>query len=175
MAKAAYRSRRSSLCRNRRGLKRSNYRRRELPVARGVGSAASAVPLVSARMPDDHSRLHACLRNSCHHPHRPAGQIAARSSGNSRPARGYRATRRYLHSRRQGVLRHARRLRAVETNLRRERHAEGIPAARKRGIYKGHPPKIDRAEILRLQQVRDPARSPRSRHIARQVRKGVSE
>nr|WP_245337557.1 recombinase family protein [Shinella sp. HZN7] len=31
-----------------------------------------------------------------------------------------------------------------ETNLRRERQAEGIAAARKRGTYKGRPPKIDR-------------------------------
>jgi DNA invertase Pin-like site-specific DNA recombinase len=36
-----------------------------------------------------------------------------------------------------------------ETNLRRERQAEGIAAARARGVYKGRPPRIDRAEIAR--------------------------
>jgi len=36
-----------------------------------------------------------------------------------------------------------------ETNQRRERQAEGIAAARKRGVYRGRPPKIDRAEIMR--------------------------
>jgi len=36
-----------------------------------------------------------------------------------------------------------------ETNLRRERQAEGIAAARKRGTYKGRPPKIDQEEIAR--------------------------
>lgn len=30
-----------------------------------------------------------------------------------------------------------------ETNLRRERQAEGIAAARRRGVYRGRPPKID--------------------------------
>lgn len=43
-----------------------------------------------------------------------------------------------------------------ETNLRRERQAEGIAAARKRGIYRGRPPKIDHAEILlRLQKLNE--------------------
>ena len=36
-----------------------------------------------------------------------------------------------------------------ETNLRRERQAEGIAAARTRGVYKGRPPRIDRTEIAR--------------------------
>jgi DNA invertase Pin-like site-specific DNA recombinase len=36
-----------------------------------------------------------------------------------------------------------------ETNLRRERQAEGIAAARARGVYKGRPPRIDQAEIAR--------------------------
>ena len=36
-----------------------------------------------------------------------------------------------------------------ETNLRRERQAEGIAAARLRGVYKGRPPRIDRAEVRR--------------------------
>lgn len=34
-----------------------------------------------------------------------------------------------------------------ETNLRRERQAEGIKAAKRRGVYRGRPPKIDMAEI----------------------------
>jgi DNA invertase Pin-like site-specific DNA recombinase len=34
-----------------------------------------------------------------------------------------------------------------ETNLRRDRQAEGVAAARKRGTYKSRPPKIIRAEI----------------------------
>lgn len=36
-----------------------------------------------------------------------------------------------------------------ETNLRRERQAEGIAAAKKRGVYKGRPAKIDRSDIAR--------------------------
>ncbi|MQW42999.1 helix-turn-helix domain-containing protein [Sinorhizobium meliloti] len=57
-----------------------------------------------------------------------------------------------------------------ETNLRRERQAEGIAAARK----------IDRAEILlRLQQGQGPSKIARDLGISRgtvyQVRKGVSE
>ncbi len=67
-----------------------------------------------------------------------------------------------------------------ETNLRRERQAEGIAAARKRGIYKGRPPKINRAEILlRLQQGQGPSKIARDLGISRgtvyQVRKGVFE
>ena len=37
-----------------------------------------------------------------------------------------------------------------ETNLRHERQMEGIPAAKKRGVYKGRPRSIDAAEIRRL-------------------------
>jgi len=36
-----------------------------------------------------------------------------------------------------------------ETNLRRERQAEGIVAAKAKGIYKGRPAKIDMVEIKR--------------------------
>jgi len=38
-----------------------------------------------------------------------------------------------------------------ETNLRRERQAEGIAKAKSAGIYKGRPPSIERADIERLQ------------------------
>ncbi|GGC19106.1 integrase-like protein y4lS [Marivita lacus] len=34
-----------------------------------------------------------------------------------------------------------------ETNLRRERQAEGIKAAKRKGVYRGRPPKIDMATI----------------------------
>lgn len=34
-----------------------------------------------------------------------------------------------------------------ETNLRRERQADGIAAAKRRGVYRGRPPKIDMGEI----------------------------
>lgn len=34
-----------------------------------------------------------------------------------------------------------------ETNLRRERQAEGIKAAKRRGVYRGRPPKIDSTAI----------------------------
>ena len=37
-----------------------------------------------------------------------------------------------------------------ETNLRRERQAEGIANAKAKGVFKGRPPKIDKNEILRL-------------------------
>lgn len=64
-----------------------------------------------------------------------------------------------------------------ETNLRRERQAEGIAAARKRGTYKGRPAKIDRGEIVRrLQQGDGPTQIARDLGISRgtvyQVRKG---
>ncbi|MEO0829887.1 MAG: recombinase family protein [Pseudomonadota bacterium] len=36
-----------------------------------------------------------------------------------------------------------------ETNLRRERQAEGIAAAKTKGVYKGRPPKIDMDKIKR--------------------------
>lgn len=67
-----------------------------------------------------------------------------------------------------------------ETNLRRERQAEGIAAARKRGIYKGRPPKIDHAEILhRLKQGHGPSKIARDLSISRgtvyQARKGAPE
>src|SRR3954447_20738786 len=39
-----------------------------------------------------------------------------------------------------------------ETNLRRERQAEGIAAAKARGVYKGRKPSIDAVEIRRLRQ-----------------------
>ncbi len=67
-----------------------------------------------------------------------------------------------------------------ETNLRRERQAEGIAAARQKGIYKGRPLKINHAEILcRLQQGDGPSKIARELGISRgtvyQARRGVSE
>ena len=63
-----------------------------------------------------------------------------------------------------------------ETNLRREHQAEGIVAAKKHGIYKGRPPKIDRNEIRqRLKQEHGPTQIARDLGISRgtvyQVRK----
>jgi DNA invertase Pin-like site-specific DNA recombinase len=37
-----------------------------------------------------------------------------------------------------------------ETNLRRERQLEGIALAKRRGVYRGRKPSIDRVEIRRL-------------------------
>lgn len=55
-----------------------------------------------------------------------------------------------------------------ETNLRRERQAAGIAAAKKRGTYKGRPPKIDRAEIIRrLKQGHGPTQIARDLGISR--------
>jgi len=67
-----------------------------------------------------------------------------------------------------------------ETKLRRERQAEGIGAAKKRGVYHGRPPKIDLAEIARrLKQGHGPARIARDLGISRgavyKVRKGESQ
>lgn len=64
-----------------------------------------------------------------------------------------------------------------EINLRRERQAEGIVAAKKRGIYKGRPPKIDRDAIQqRLKQGQGPTQIARDLGVSRgtvyQVRKG---
>ena len=54
-----------------------------------------------------------------------------------------------------------------ETNLRRERQAEGITAAKQRGVYRGRPPRIDMDAVKqRLNQGRSP------KHIAREM--GIS-
>jgi DNA invertase Pin-like site-specific DNA recombinase len=54
-----------------------------------------------------------------------------------------------------------------ETNLRRERQAEGIAAAKSRGVYRGRPPQIDMTSIQAMLAV---GRSPTA--IAREM--GVS-
>lgn len=54
-----------------------------------------------------------------------------------------------------------------ETNLRRERQAEGIAAAKARGVYKGGKPRIDPDTVRRLA-----AEGVRPAHIARQL--GIS-
>jgi DNA invertase Pin-like site-specific DNA recombinase len=43
--------------------------------------------------------------------------------------------------------RYARRLRRVETNLRKERQMEGIAKAKAAGVYKGRPVSIDPAQV----------------------------
>lgn len=63
-----------------------------------------------------------------------------------------------------------------ETNLRRERQAEGIAAAKNRGTYKGRPAKIDRDTIWqRLKQGHSPTQIARDLGVSRgtvyQVRK----
>jgi DNA invertase Pin-like site-specific DNA recombinase len=54
-----------------------------------------------------------------------------------------------------------------ETNLRRERQAEGIAAAKARGVYKGSKPRIDPEAVRRLA-----ADGMRPAHIAREL--GIS-
>ena len=55
-----------------------------------------------------------------------------------------------------------------ETNLRRERQAEGIAAAKSKGVYKGRPPKIDMDEIKRrLSEGQRPADIARAMGVAR--------
>lgn len=55
-----------------------------------------------------------------------------------------------------------------ETNLRRERQAEGIANAKAKGVYKGRPPKIDMAEIKRrLSEGKRPADIARDMGVAR--------
>jgi len=55
-----------------------------------------------------------------------------------------------------------------ETNLRRERQAEGIAAAKIKGTYKGRPPKIDMEEIKRrLTDGHRPADISRDMNVAR--------
>ncbi len=55
-----------------------------------------------------------------------------------------------------------------ETNLRRERQAEGITAAKAKGVYKGRPPKIDMEEIKRrLSDGQRPADVARDMGVAR--------
>jgi len=55
-----------------------------------------------------------------------------------------------------------------ETNLRRERQAEGIAAARERGVYRGRVPKIDMAAIrARLAEGQSPTKIARELGISR--------
>ena len=55
-----------------------------------------------------------------------------------------------------------------ETNLRRERQAEGIAAAKRRGTYRGRPPKIDMDAIGdRIAEGQSPTRVAREMGIPR--------
>ena len=55
-----------------------------------------------------------------------------------------------------------------ETNLRRERQAEGIAVARRRGIYRGRPPKIDMDAIRhRIAEGQSPTRIAREMGVSR--------
>ena len=55
-----------------------------------------------------------------------------------------------------------------ETNLRRERQAEGIVAAKRRGTYRGRPPKIDMEAIRsRLSEGQSPTKIARELGISR--------
>ena len=55
-----------------------------------------------------------------------------------------------------------------ETNLRRERQAEGIKAAKARGTYRGRPPKIDMSDIqTRLKEGQSPTQIARDMGISR--------
>lgn len=55
-----------------------------------------------------------------------------------------------------------------ETSLRRERQAEGIMAAKKRGAYTGRPAKIDQSEIWsKLEQGYGPSQVARDLGISR--------
>ena len=55
-----------------------------------------------------------------------------------------------------------------ETNLRRERQAEGIVAAKQRGSYRGRPPKIDMEAVRsRLSEGQSPTRIARELGISR--------
>jgi DNA invertase Pin-like site-specific DNA recombinase len=55
-----------------------------------------------------------------------------------------------------------------ETNLRRERQAEGIAAAKNRGVYRGRPPQIDMAAIqAKLAEGISPTEVARSMQISR--------
>ena len=55
-----------------------------------------------------------------------------------------------------------------ETNLRRERQAEGIAAAKKRGVYRGRPPRIDMHKVQeKLKQGMSPTVIARELGISR--------
>lgn len=55
-----------------------------------------------------------------------------------------------------------------ETNLRRERQAEGIKAAKRRGVYRGRPPEIDSAAIqAKLESGLSPTEIAREMGISR--------
>ena len=55
-----------------------------------------------------------------------------------------------------------------ETNLRRERQAEGIVVAKRKGTYRGRPPKIDMDAIRdRIAEGQSPTRIAREMRISR--------
>ena len=55
-----------------------------------------------------------------------------------------------------------------ETNLRRERQAEGIASAKSKGVYRGRPPKIDMQEIRnKLSEGLNPTQVARTLGISR--------
>ncbi|WP_244277635.1 recombinase family protein [Pseudovibrio axinellae] len=55
-----------------------------------------------------------------------------------------------------------------ETNLRRERQAEGIAAAKTRGVYKGRPPQIDKKKIeMRIAAGQSPTEIARELGVSR--------
>jgi DNA invertase Pin-like site-specific DNA recombinase len=53
----------------------------------------------------------------------------------------------WVRCRRQVLSGYARLVRRFETNLRRERHLEGIAKAKAAGVYKGRPASIDAAQV----------------------------
>ena len=59
---------------------------------------------------------------------------------------------RHEHGDGQGVPRHVRRFRGIETNLRRERQLEGIAKAKADGVYRGGKRRIDREAVWKLRK-----------------------
>jgi DNA invertase Pin-like site-specific DNA recombinase len=60
---------------------------------------------------------------------------------------GDRAADRHQHRGRQVFFGHARRVRRIRDNLRRERQLEGIAKAKAAGVYKGRPASIDAVQV----------------------------
>ena len=143
--------------------------------------------LVSRRSPAarHHSRLHSRRRDACRHPHRPSGQIAARPAADRRRLKAKGA---HLYATEQPVDTSTAAGKAFfdmlgvfaefETNLRRERQAEGIASSQKARHLQG-PAAEDRSKRnirQRLKQGHGPTQIARDLGISRgtvyQVRKG---
>ena len=122
----------------------------------------------------DHPRIHPSRRNAGGHAHRPPGALDAGSAGHGT----LKDKGAHLAATEQPVDTSTTAGKAFfdmlgvfaefEPNLRRERQAEGIAAAKQRGAYRGRPPRIDMEAIRhRLAMGRSPTGVARELGVSR--------